>query len=53
MALPKGEFVLVPFFCDVFVGKALYWQGERKVLMGEITERMARLSAEGQFPSWE
>jgi 1-acyl-sn-glycerol-3-phosphate acyltransferase len=53
MALPKGEFVLVPFFCDVFVGEALYWQGERKAFMQEMTERMARLAAEGHFPSWE
>lgn len=53
MALPKGDFVLVPFFCDVFIGEALYWQGERKAFMQEMTERMTTLSAEGYFPSWE
>jgi 1-acyl-sn-glycerol-3-phosphate acyltransferase len=53
MALPKGDFVLVPFFCDVFVGDALYWQGERKAFMQSISERIASLSAEGQFSSWD
>jgi 1-acyl-sn-glycerol-3-phosphate acyltransferase len=53
MALPKGDFVLVPFFCDVFVGEALHWQGDRKAFMNAMTERMATLSDEGRFPAWE
>jgi 1-acyl-sn-glycerol-3-phosphate acyltransferase len=53
MALPKGEVVLVPFFCDVFVGEAIYWQDDRKAFMAEVTDRMSSLSAEGRFPSWE
>jgi hypothetical protein len=47
MALPKGGFVLVPFFCNVFVGEAIYWQGDRKAFMAEVTERISPLSAEG------
>jgi 1-acyl-sn-glycerol-3-phosphate acyltransferase len=53
MALPKGDFVLVPFFCDVFIGEAIYWQGERKAFMKELTEKMSRLSEEGNFPLWD
>ncbi|MCU7890384.1 MAG: 1-acyl-sn-glycerol-3-phosphate acyltransferase [Candidatus Thiodiazotropha sp. (ex Ustalcina ferruginea)] len=53
MALPKGDFVLVPFFCDVFVGEALHWQGDRKAFMNGVTECMTALSGEGRFPAWE
>ncbi|MES9833144.1 MAG: lysophospholipid acyltransferase family protein [Candidatus Thiodiazotropha sp. LLP2] len=53
MALPKGDFVLVPFFCDVFVGEALHWQGDRKLFMKEMVNQMNALSEEGQFPPWE
>ncbi len=53
MALPKGEALLVPFFCDVFIGEALYWQGDRKAFMETLTQRMAGLAEEGQFTPWE
>jgi 1-acyl-sn-glycerol-3-phosphate acyltransferase len=53
MALPKCEFVLVPFFCDVFIGDALHLQGEGKAFMKLMIERMASLATEGHFPSWE
>jgi 1-acyl-sn-glycerol-3-phosphate acyltransferase len=53
MALPKGEALLVPFFCDVFIGEALYWQGDRKGFMEALTQRMAGLAEEGQFTPWE
>lgn len=52
-SLPKGEGLLVPFFCDVFIGEALYWGGDRKAFMRQLEERMGRLAAEGQFPPWE
>ncbi|HFE32005.1 MAG TPA: 1-acyl-sn-glycerol-3-phosphate acyltransferase [Gammaproteobacteria bacterium] len=52
-ALPKGDFLLVPFFCDVFVGEPLAWQGDRNGYMRQLEERMQALAAEGQFPLWE
>ena len=52
-ALPKGEFLLVPFFCDVFVGEPLFWEGDRKAYMDRLTETMQALAREGSFPSWE
>lgn len=51
-ALPKGEALLVPFFCDVFVGEAIPWTGDRRSYMRQLDERMAALSAEGRFPIW-
>ncbi len=52
-ALPKGEAILVPFFCDVLVGEPLRWTGDRRRYMRELDERMKLLASEGNFPSWE
>lgn len=52
-ALPKGEAVLVPFFCDVFVGEPLTWSGSREGYMAELDARMHDLSREGHFSPWE
>jgi 1-acyl-sn-glycerol-3-phosphate acyltransferase len=52
-ALPKGETILVPFFCDVFVGEPLPWTGDRRSYMRQLDERMKQLAAEGNFPSWQ
>jgi 1-acyl-sn-glycerol-3-phosphate acyltransferase len=52
-ALPKGESLLVPFFCDVFIGEALPWTGDRRSYMRQLDDRMKALAAEGNFPSWE
>jgi 1-acyl-sn-glycerol-3-phosphate acyltransferase len=51
-ALPKGEALLVPFFCDVFIGEALSWTGDRRSYMRRLDERMRQLAAEGNFPTW-
>ncbi len=52
-ALPRGETLLVPFFCDVFVGEPLSWGGNRTAFMQSLKERMTALAAEGEFPAWE
>lgn len=51
--LPKGRFLPVPFFCDVFVGGALYGGPDPKALVAELRERMQGLAAEGRFAEWE
>lgn len=43
-ALPKGDPVLVPFFCDVFVGEALYGREDQAGFMDELTARMVHLA---------
>ncbi|MEW8626220.1 MAG: lysophospholipid acyltransferase family protein [Candidatus Thiodiazotropha sp.] len=53
MALPKGEALLVPFFCDVFVGSALFWSGDRNSFMQSVNRQITDLASEGSFPSWE
>jgi 1-acyl-sn-glycerol-3-phosphate acyltransferase len=52
-ALPRGEALLVPFFCDVFVGEPLAWCGNRAAFMQSLKDRMSALAAEGEFPAWE
>jgi 1-acyl-sn-glycerol-3-phosphate acyltransferase len=52
-ALPKGEALLVPFFCDVLVGEPLDAAGERDEFMASYAAAMNRLAAEGNFPPWE
>ncbi|WP_045223673.1 lysophospholipid acyltransferase family protein [Methyloterricola oryzae] len=51
-ALPKGEAILVPFFCDVFVGEALAWSGGRRAFMQELEEAVQALASQGRFPDW-
>lgn len=53
MALPKGEALLVPVFCDVFIGEPLHWNADRAVFMKQMHERMQQLREEGNFPDWE
>jgi 1-acyl-sn-glycerol-3-phosphate acyltransferase len=52
-ALPKGEALLVPFFCDVFVGAPMQWSGDREAYLAELDERLHKLAAEGHFPEWD
>jgi len=52
-ALPKGEAILVPFFCDVFVGKPLHWPGGRAEFMAALEVAMQALEQEGGFSAWE
>lgn len=52
-ALPKGEALLVPFFCDVFVGEALYWTGDKRSFMDTLECHMKAFAEEGHFPPWE
>ena len=52
-ALPRGEALLVPFCCDVVVGEALAWNGDRRQFMAQLEARMAALLAELHPSSWE
>lgn len=52
-ALPRGTWLLVPFFCDVFVGEAMNWTGERVAFMAELEQRTTGLATEGNFPVWD
>jgi 1-acyl-sn-glycerol-3-phosphate acyltransferase len=51
-ALPRGEALLVPFFCDVFVGEPIHWHGDKQGFMRELDLRMHALADEGKFTPW-
>jgi len=51
-ALPKGEAILVPFFCDMFVGEAIELGLGKQEFMSRLGESMDRLKAEMPSGSW-
>ena len=52
-ALPKGEAILVPFFCDVFIGESIRWSGDRTSFMTSLEQGIKILAEEGYRPAWE
>jgi 1-acyl-sn-glycerol-3-phosphate acyltransferase len=52
-SLPRGEGILVPFFCDIFVGEGFRWTGSREVFMQTLTDRMSSLAAECRKSEWD
>jgi 1-acyl-sn-glycerol-3-phosphate acyltransferase len=51
-ALPKGEAILVPFFCDVFVGEPIPVSGDKQTFMTNLQQAMDALAAESPEKSW-
>ena len=35
-SMPRGEWLPVPYFCDIFVGLQLKWNGDRKLFLDEL-----------------
>lgn len=46
--LPKGDFLPVPFFCDVNVGKPLRWSGDRVGFMSGYIKQMEQLASKSE-----
>lgn len=51
-ALPKGEWMIVPFFVDIFVGEALAWSGDRAAFMQRYRDAMDALAGEERRAEW-
>ncbi|MCA1926152.1 MAG: 1-acyl-sn-glycerol-3-phosphate acyltransferase [Thiobacillus sp.] len=52
-ALPKGDWLPIPFFADGWVDEPLVWQGERAATMRALEARFAALESEGGALTWE
>lgn len=52
-ALPKGDWLPIPFFADAWVGEPLVWQGDRATTMQALEARFAALEYEGGAAAWE
>ena len=52
-SLPRGEFLLVPFFADVVVGEALRWRSSVADTMQAYQAAMGDLSRQLEIPAWE
>jgi 1-acyl-sn-glycerol-3-phosphate acyltransferase len=52
-ALPRGEFLLVPFIADVVVGEALHWRGSVGETMQAYQAAMEKLAQQLDIPAWE
>jgi 1-acyl-sn-glycerol-3-phosphate acyltransferase len=51
-ALPKGEWMIVPFFVDIFVGDPLPFEGDRVAYMDRYRSAMASLALEEKHADW-
>ena len=52
-ALPKGDWMPVPFFADVFIGHKLVWQENREATMQLLEQEFHAIRQEGKFAEWE
>lgn len=52
-ALPRGEALLVPFFCDVFIGEAIDWDGDVEGYMRRLDRAIDDLENETETAEWE
>lgn len=52
-ALPKGAFLPVPFFCDIFVGNGVSCEFDRGRFMDKVRDEFQLLANEERFYPWE
>lgn len=52
-ALPKGDWILVPFFCDIFVGDHLRFESDKTAFLDKLNMQFQYLAAQGHFSVWD
>ena len=51
-ALPRGEGLLVPFICDLFIGERLSWTGDKPSFMQSLNTTFDGLELESNKPAY-
>ncbi len=51
-ALPRGEGLLVPFICDMFIGEPLHWTGDKSGFLQQLSQSFDQLEAEANKPAY-
>ncbi|GAB6043827.1 lysophospholipid acyltransferase family protein [Endothiovibrio diazotrophicus] len=52
-ALPRGEALFVPFFCDLYVGEPIRWEGARDDFLSRLSATFSALREEASVVPWE
>ncbi len=52
-SLPRGEALLVPFVCDLFIGDPFKWTGDRDSFMQQLNATMRSLADQASVSTWE
>lgn len=52
-SLPRGTFLLVPFFADIVIGEPVYWAGSVEATMAAYQSAMEKLAKELKIPAWD
>ncbi|NVJ51968.1 MAG: 1-acyl-sn-glycerol-3-phosphate acyltransferase [Gammaproteobacteria bacterium] len=52
-ALPKGQFILVPFFCDIAFNPPLYFSSTPQQFYSELKTTFNQLKETVKVPSWD
>lgn len=51
-ALPRGEGLLVPFICDMFIGEPLCWTGNKSDFLERLCQAFDQLEADANKPAF-
>lgn len=51
-ALPRGEALLVPFICDMFIGNRVHWTGDKTTFLAELCTAFDHLETEASKPPY-
>lgn len=51
-ALPRGEGLLVPFICDIFIGEPVRWTGNKSDFLERLCQSFDQLEAEANKPAF-
>lgn len=51
-ALPRGEGLLVPFICDIFIGESVPWTDDKSVFLEQLSRAFDQLEIEANKPAF-